>query len=84
MSTIRIDVHHHLLAPQYLEELAQVGVVESGGIPFPRWTPEETLGFLDRAEIQAALLSLSSPGLCLGNPAKEREIAHALNQVSPG
>jgi predicted TIM-barrel fold metal-dependent hydrolase len=75
----RIDVHHHLLTPPYLEALAQVGVVESGGVPFPHWTPEESLGMLDRAGVQAALLSLSSPGLCLGNAAKEREIARALN-----
>ncbi|HEX7733826.1 MAG TPA: amidohydrolase family protein [Ktedonobacteraceae bacterium] len=82
MSITRVDVHHHLLTSEYLEELAKVGVVGSGGLPFPHWTPEETLGFLDRAQIQAAVLSLSSPGLCFGNAAKEREIARALNEFA--
>jgi 6-methylsalicylate decarboxylase len=78
----RIDVHHHLLTPSYLEALAQVGVVESGGVPFPQWTPEDSLSFLDRAEIQTALLSLSSPGLCFGNATKESQMARALNEFA--
>ena len=80
MSNVRIDVHHHLLTPEYLEELAKVGVVESGGVSFPRWKPEDSLAVLDRAETRAALLSLSSPGLCFGDATKEREIARALNE----
>jgi predicted TIM-barrel fold metal-dependent hydrolase len=82
MTIMRIDVHHHLLTPEYLDELARVGVVESGGVPFPSWTPEDSLGFLDRAEMQAALLSLSAPGLCFGNAAKERAVARALNEFA--
>jgi hypothetical protein len=31
MSPKRIDVHHHILTPEYVEELAKVGVVEAGG-----------------------------------------------------
>lgn len=80
MNTTRIDVHHHMLTPDYLEELSRVGLMESGGIPFPHWTPEDSLGFLDRAEIQTALLSLSTPGLCFDNAAKERAVARALNE----
>ena len=78
----RIDVHHHLLTSPYLEELARVGVVESGGVPFPHWTPEDALLAMDRTKIQAAQLSLSSPGLCFGNASKEREFAHALNEFA--
>jgi 6-methylsalicylate decarboxylase len=82
MGNDRIDVHHHLLTQEYLEELAKVGVVESGGVSFPRWKPEDSLEVLDRAEIRAALLSLSSPGLCFGDATKEREIARALNEFA--
>lgn len=82
MRNIRIDVHHHLLTPEYLEELARVGVVESGGVTFPHWTPEDSLGVLDRTEIQTALLSLSTPGLCFGNAARERAVARALNEFA--
>ena len=82
MGNARIDVHHHLLTQEYLDELAKVGVVESGGISFPRWKPEDSLAVMDRAEIRAALLSLSSPGLCFGDAKKERELARALNEFA--
>lgn len=82
MKNVRIDVHHHFLTPQYIEELAKVGIVESGGLPFPRWKPEDSLAVLDRSETQVALLSLSSPGLCFGNTTKEREVARALNEFA--
>jgi hypothetical protein len=65
--------------PECLEELARVGVVESGGVLFPSWTMVNLLGFLDRAEIQTALLSLSAPGLCFDNATRERAVARALN-----
>ena len=46
MSPKRIDVHHHILTPEYVEELAKVGVVEAGGVPLvqlERWKPEDSL-----------------------------------------
>ncbi len=48
MSSARIDVHHHLLTPQYVQELSKVGVVESAGVPFPSWKPEDSLAIMDR------------------------------------
>lgn len=82
MSATRIDVHHHLLSPQYVKELADVGVIESGGVPFPQWKPEDSLSMMDRQGIDTALLSVSSPGLCFGNGAKIREMARLLNEFA--
>lgn len=82
MSVARIDVHHHLLPPQYVKELAKVGVVESGGVPFPQWKPEDSLTMMDRQGIDTAFLSVSSPGLCFGNEAKIREMARLLNEFA--
>lgn len=82
MSSTRIDVHHHILTPEYIEELAKVAVVESGGVPFPRWQPEDSLKIMDRNSIDTALLSLSSPGLCFGNDVKSRNMARSLNEFA--
>jgi Predicted metal-dependent hydrolase of the TIM-barrel fold len=82
MCAVRIDVHHHLLSPQYVKELANVGVVESGGVPFPQWRPEDSLTMMDRQGIDTALLSVSSPGLCFGNGVRVREIARSLNEFA--
>ena len=31
----RIDVHHHVVPPEYVKALANLGITESAGIPFP-------------------------------------------------
>jgi predicted TIM-barrel fold metal-dependent hydrolase len=85
MSPKRIDVHHHFLTPEYVEELAKVGVVEAGGVPlvqFERWEPEDSLAVMDSYGIETALLSVSSPGLCFGNAPKAREMARSLNEFA--
>jgi len=87
MSPKRIDVHHHILTPEYVEELAKVGVVEAGGVPLvqlERWKPEDSLAVMDRYGIETALLSVSSPGLCFGDAAKAREMARSLNEFAAG
>src|SRR5215208_229540 len=87
MSLRRIDVHHHILTPEYVEELAKVGVVEAGGVPLvqlERWKPEDSLAVMDRHGIETALLSVSSPGLCFGDAAKAREMARSLNEFAAG
>ena len=87
MSPKRIDVHHHILTPEYVEELAKVGVVEAGGVPLvqlERWKPEDSLAVMDRYGIETALLSVSSPGLCFGHAAKVRDMARSLNEFAAG
>lgn len=34
----RIDVHHHILSPEYVSALSAIGVSGGGGIPFPAWS----------------------------------------------
>jgi predicted TIM-barrel fold metal-dependent hydrolase len=58
----RIDVHHHMLPPRYIQERLNAGVTE-GSRGIAAWTPARTLEQLDRNGIQAAMLSLSQPGL---------------------
>lgn len=77
---IRIDVHHHVLTTEYVEALAAVGIVEAGGVPFPNWTPDASLAMLDRAGIQAAILSLSAPGLPFGDADRTRTLARSANR----
>jgi len=84
-TTKRIDVHHHFLTPQYLKELAKIGVVESGGYDLQQvahWKPEESLALMDRYGIDTALLSVSAPGLYFGNPAKAGSMARSLNEFA--
>ena len=52
-----------MVPPVYLQALAKDGRDTKG---LPEWTPERSLGMMDRVGVGKALLSLSSPGVWLG------------------
>ncbi len=71
-----IDVHHHMVPPGYLAALKQAGVNTVG---FPRWSPDQSLAMMDRLGIGKAMLSVSSPGVWLGDDAEARKLARSCN-----
>jgi hypothetical protein len=77
-----IDIHHHILPPEYVSALAGIGITGGGGMPFPRWSAEEALGLMDRHGIQSAVTSISSPGVHLGDAAAARHLARRCNEIS--
>jgi predicted TIM-barrel fold metal-dependent hydrolase len=78
----RIDVHHHILPPEYVKAAARYGIGEAGGFSFPKWSPEAALSLMDRAGIATAITSISAPGAVLGNGAEARELARRCNEIS--
>jgi len=80
--THRIDVHHHILPPDYVATLARMGISAGGGMPFPSWSPEEALGLMDRRGIQTAVTSISTPGVHFGDEAAARDLARRCNECS--
>jgi len=69
----RIDVHHHILPGEYVSALERIGIAGGGGIPFPGWSVDDALGLMDRHGIQAAVTSISSPGIHFGDAAAARD-----------
>jgi len=74
---ILLDVHHHMVPPVYLETLAETGG-GTGGLK--EWTPEVSLRMMDRVGVGKALLSLSPPGVWLGNDEGARTLARSCNE----
>jgi len=58
----RIDVHHHMLPPDYISKRLAIGVGEDAS-EVSQWTPGRTLEQMDKNGIGTAILSLSQPGL---------------------
>jgi hypothetical protein len=58
-----------MIPPEYLAGLEKAGIKTSGGIPYPRWSPQIALDVMDRNGIRAAITSVSSPGVYLGDNA---------------
>ncbi|GHO49498.1 amidohydrolase family protein [Ktedonospora formicarum] len=78
--TYRIDVHHHVVPPFYVDALRQGGLIESiPGVPFPNWSLDATLAMLDKQGIASALLSISEPGVYFGEKVKAQALAHRVN-----
>lgn len=78
----RIDVHHHILPPEYVSALANLGVAASGGRPLPEWNVHSSLEVMDRYGIATAITSLSEPGVYFGDLKLARELARRCNNFA--
>ncbi len=83
MTAHRIDVHHHILPPQYV---AEVGAEAIGrGIlagRAPEWSPEKSIEAMDRNGIAAAVTSISTPGLWFGDRGATRRLSRHCNDYA--
>ncbi|KPI11517.1 amidohydrolase 2 [Actinobacteria bacterium OK074] len=76
----RIDVHCHIVPDFYRKSLAANGIVESGGVPFPAWSPTLAVDFMNRYGIQTQVVSVSEPGVMYLSSADDRvAMARRLN-----
>ncbi len=75
----RIDVHHHVVPPQYTAFLSSRGLSEAGGRAIPRWTLDNALSLMDLVGIATAMLSVSAPGT---TPARDRTEAASIARDS--
>ena len=83
MSTVvgRIDTHHHVVPPEYAAWLRSKGAL-AGGLPIPAWDPDAALFLMDRHDVAAAVLSVSTPGVHLGDGADARNLARHVNEYA--
>ena len=78
----RFDTHHHILPPEYVSALRNLGIRGATGMPFPKWTPEGTLRFMDQHGIATAITSVSTPGVYFNHPSVSRDLARSCNEYA--
>ncbi|WP_018657941.1 amidohydrolase family protein [Actinomadura flavalba] len=78
--TGRIDVHQHMIPGFYAAWLRERGVDAPGGRDLPSWSPSEAADLMDRRGIATGILSLTTPGVHLGDPAEARAMAREINR----
>lgn len=76
----RIDVHHHILPPRYVEAVGEAAIgrlLVSGKAP--KWTPEIAIEVMDRHRIEKAYTSMSAPGVSGFSEAATASIVRSFN-----
>ncbi|GAA2807839.1 amidohydrolase family protein [Saccharopolyspora taberi] len=78
---MRIDVHHHVIPPAWSSALAGRGLL-TGGIAVPDWSLRAARDLMEAQRISSAVLSVSAPGVHLGDDAEARRLAREVNEYS--
>lgn len=77
----RIDTHQHIVPPAYATWLERHGIT-AGGLPIPQWSAEDALELMEAGGIDAGILSLSTPGVHLGDDVQARRVAREVNEFA--
>lgn len=56
-----IDVHSHIITPDFLSNLKQDNRLLEEGFPLPAWNEDSLLTWMDRSGIQTSVLTLAAP-----------------------
>jgi predicted TIM-barrel fold metal-dependent hydrolase len=81
----RIDVHHHILPPPYIEAARErILAVAPTFLHVLKWTPQQSIDAMDRAGIATAITSISTPGIWFGDAQTSRKLARQCNEYAAG
>jgi predicted TIM-barrel fold metal-dependent hydrolase len=82
----RIDVHHHIMPPQYLS-FARERVIAAAGATrdvsvLMDWTPARAIEEMDKNGVATGITSLGLPGIWFGSPTASRALARSCNEYA--
>jgi predicted TIM-barrel fold metal-dependent hydrolase len=77
----RIDVHHHILPPKYMAELARLDPAEKLQ---PWWKPELSIEDMDKNGVATAVVSLTQPAVWFDDIDTGRRLARESNDYAAG
>lgn len=83
MHAHRIDVHHHILPPNYVKIVGddRIGPLLVSG-KTPEWSPQHSIEAMDRNGIERSITSISAPGLWFGNAGVTRRLTRECNDYA--
>ena len=77
----RIDTHQHIVPPAYSAWLDSKGI-SAGGLPIPAWSADSAITLMDESEIATGIVSVSTPGVHLGDDTEARNKAREVNEFA--
>ena len=76
-----IDVHHHFMSQAYLDAVGVERAASPGSAGHVEpWSTRQSLAFMDMAGIDAAIVSVSAPGIEMGTPRETAALARECNE----
>jgi predicted TIM-barrel fold metal-dependent hydrolase len=78
-----IDTHHHIYPPRYTSANIQRIMADSFARPasaYTSWSPETALEQMEKANVRAAVVSMTSPGIWWDNGQEARDWARECNE----
>lgn len=80
-----IDVHSHFLPQGYVREMERAGIEHPDGIArWPVWELDGLLEMMEQAGVAKAILSVSSPGVAIGDRGRTAALARDVNEQAAG
>ena len=76
-----IDVHHHIL-PGFFFEATNESDHPVGGVAPAPWSKESALAYMDDAEIDVSVVSISTPGVHVGDDVAAGDLARRMNELA--
>lgn len=76
----RIDTHHHIFPPKYMDEVRDKIIAQAQGLPTDTvtgWTPQRSLEEMERSRVDKAVVSVAAPGIFFGDVEQGRRLARA-------
>ena len=78
-----IDLHHHILPPDYVAAVGARNIGEPAGRDnAPQWTPAMSLDAMDAIGIETALTSISAPGFPFHDAKLARRVVRRCNEYA--
>jgi 6-methylsalicylate decarboxylase len=78
---VTIDTHHHIL-PDFFWRATNDSHAPVGGLAPLQWSKEAMISFMDDAGIDVAVMSVSTPGVHLGDSERARSLARRCNEFA--
>jgi 6-methylsalicylate decarboxylase len=79
LKTKKIDVHHHICPPAYVEAVSQKQSIFKA---LAAWTPGKSIEDMDRANVATSIVSMTTPGLWFGDAAAAGHLARICNEYT--
>ena len=77
-----VDVHTHIILPEYVEVLKAHGAELEETFPLPEWDAGRHIAFMDSAGIRTAMLTMPAPQPYYGDTEESAKCIRRVNEVS--